>query len=69
MAEELVKDGETGYMVKPSGQDLAVRIADALNSEELKENARAQRNQVLASYDWDTITDSLTRLYNGLINQ
>ena len=67
VAEELVIDGVTGFKVNPSSQDLAARIVEALNSEELKENARNQRNKVLAAYDWEKVTDSLANLYNGLI--
>lgn len=63
IAEELVVDGVTGFTLSSVGDEFALRIAAILSSDRFRESADKLRTNVLVTFDWDKVTDSLVDVY------
>jgi len=63
VAPEIVRDGINGYVTGFSEKEFASRLIDVLKSPTIGEDARAQRSEVIRTYDWETVGDSLEQVY------
>jgi len=67
---EVIKDGITGFLVKPKDTgELASKISILLSSPELLNNMSDNINRMTTSgeYSWNRITEKLANLYNSVL--
>jgi len=64
---EIVKDGETGFLVPPGDADaLSQKIIEVLKDETLAENVgRNARKQIEKTYDWNIISEQTLAILNN----
>jgi spore coat protein SA len=68
---EIVKDGETGFLVdRGNASELAQAVLHLLGNEELRESmGRAGRQRVRELFSWNRTTDILLERYKSLLDE
>lgn len=69
VAEELITNGSTGYVVDSCGPTFASRLIEVILNEGFHENARRRRFSLMASFDWDLVTTSVENIYRSQLKK
>jgi glycosyltransferase involved in cell wall biosynthesis len=59
----IVEDGETGYIVEPSSESLAKKIACIIENERLRRKLGRKANAFSSNHSWNIIVDMLEEIY------
>jgi glycosyltransferase involved in cell wall biosynthesis len=65
-AVDLVREGETGFLVDPDPHALGRSVASLLDSPALRERMGVAAREHAREFEWDAITDRLEQLYREL---
>ena len=67
IAPEIVKEGVTGYICNKCDSSFAERMIEVLSHDRYRKDADLMRLEILKRFDWESITDSLEKVYSEVL--
>lgn len=69
IAPEIVNEGLTGYTCDRCDSSFADRMIEVLSRDEFRTNAKLLRLEILKRFDWESVTDSLEKVYSEVLRR